>query len=100
MKLTPRELDRVLIFSVAEMARRRRARGLKLNYPESVALICDEVLEEARAGKSYEEVIAHGAQVLSHDDVLPGVADLLSIIQVEAQFEDGTKLVTIRRPIR
>ncbi len=100
MRLTPRELDRIAIFSAAELARRRRARGLKLNHPEAVALICDEVLEEARAGRSYVEVLEHGRGVLTRADVLDGVAELVPMIQVEALFEDGTKLVTLHQPIR
>jgi urease gamma subunit len=78
MKLTPREQDRLTIFTLAELARRRRARGIKLNYPEAVALISDEVMEEARAGRGYDEVAAHGMNVLGEDDVLPGVAERAS----------------------
>ena len=83
MKLTPKEQDRLTIFTLAEMARKRRARGIKLNYPEAVALICDEMMEEARAGRSYDEVVAHGMQVLSGEDVMEGVAELASTISVE-----------------
>jgi urease gamma subunit len=100
VRLTPKELDRLTIFSAAELARRRRARGLKLNHPEAVALICDEVMEEARAGRSYREVLEHGRGVLSRADVLDGVPELVGTIQVEAVFEDGTKLLTLHRPIR
>jgi urease subunit gamma/beta len=100
MKLTPKEQDRLTIFTLAELARRRRARGIKLNYPEAVALICDEVMEEARAGRSYDEVIAHGKQVLTETDVMEGVADLASRIYVEPLFDDGTKLVVLHRPIQ
>lgn len=100
MRLTPKELDRLTIFSAAELARRRRARGLKLNHPEAVALICDEVLEEARAGRSYEEVLAHGLVVLNRGEVLEGVPEMVTLLQVEALFEDGTKLLTLHRPIR
>jgi len=100
MKLTPKEQDRLTIFTLAELARRRRARGIKLNYPEAVALICDEVMEEARAGRSYDEVIAHGKQVLIEADVMEGVADLASRIYVEPLFDDGTKLVVLHRPIQ
>lgn len=99
MKLTPKEQDRLTIFTLAELARRRRARGIKLNYPEAVALICDEVMEEARAGRSYDEVIAHGKQVLTEADVMEGVADLASRIYVEPLFDDGTKLVVLHHPI-
>jgi urease gamma subunit len=100
MRLTPKELDRLTIFSAAELARRRRARGLRLNHPEAVALICDEVLEEARAGRPYQEVLDHGQAVLSRSDVLDGVPELLPLLQVEALFEDGTKLLTLQQPIR
>jgi urease gamma subunit len=100
MRLTPKELDRLTIFSAAELARRRRARGLRLNHPEAVALICDEVLEEARAGRSYQEVLDHGQALLSRSDVLDGVPELLPLLQVEALFEDGTKLLTLQQPIR
>lgn len=100
MKLTPKEQDRLTIFTLAEMARKRRARGIKLNYPEAVALICDEVMEEARAGRSYDEVVAHGMQVLTGEDVMEGVAELASTISVEPLFDDGTKLVVLHKPIR
>ncbi len=99
MHLTPKEMDRLTIFTVAEMARRRRARGLKLNYPEAVGLLCDEMMEAARDGKGYDEVVALGMSLLGPDDVLDGVPTLLEILQVEPQFEDGTKLVTLRHPI-
>lgn len=100
MHLTQREVDRALIFLVAEMARRRRAKGLKLNYPESVALIADETMEAAREGASYEEALRRGQEVLSEDDVMEGVDELAAVVQFEAQFEDGTRLVTLQRPIR
>ena len=100
MKLTPKEQDRLTIFTLAELARKRRARGIKLNYPEAVALICDEVMEEARAGRSYDEVVAHGMQVLTEEDVMEGVAELASTISVEPLFDDGTKLVVLHKPIR
>ena len=99
MHLTPKEMDRLTIFTVAEMARRRRARGLKLNYPEAVGLLCDEMMEAARDGKGYDEVVALGMSLLGPDDVLDGIPALLEIVQVEPQFEDGTKLVTLRHPI-
>ncbi len=99
MHLTPKEADRLTIFTVAEMARRRRARGLKLNYPEAVGLLCDEMMEAARDGCGYDEVVARGMTLLTADDVMDGVADLLELVQVEPQFDDGTKLVTLRRPI-
>jgi urease subunit gamma/beta len=100
MQLTPKEQDRLTIFTLAELARRRRARGIKLNYPEAVALICDEVMEEARAGRSYDEVVAHGMQVLTEADVMEGVAELASRIYVEPLFDDGTKLVVLHRPVQ
>lgn len=100
MLLTPREMDRLTIFTLAELARRRRSRGLKLNYPESAALICDEVLEEVRSGKSYEEVLQLGCHVLSRDEVMEGVPEMLALLQIEALFPDGTKLITLRNPIR
>jgi len=93
-------MDRIILFSVAEMARRRKAKGLKLNYPESVALICDELSELARMGKSYQEVVDSGSKILSREDVLEGVAELADPIQVEIGFLEGTKLVVIRDPIR
>jgi urease subunit gamma/beta len=100
MRLTPKELERTTIFTVAEMARRRRSRGIKLNHPEAVALICDEILEEARAGKSYDEVQEFGGRVLTSSDVMEGVAELASPIKIEAGFDSGTKLVVINEPIR
>jgi len=100
MKLTPKEQDRLTIFTLAELARRRRARGVRLNYPEAVALICDEVMEEARAGMDYDQVLQHGMQVLTEDEVMEGVAKLAETIFVETVFDDGTKLITLNRPIR
>jgi len=100
MLLTPTELERLTIFSAAELARRRRSKGLVLNYPEAVALIADEVLEGAREGRSVAEMMSLGSTLLSTDDVMPGIAEMLPILQVEATFPDGTKLVTIHEPIR
>ena len=100
MMLTPTEMERLIIFTAAELARKRRAGGLKLNHPEAVALISDEVLEAARAGKTVAELIGLGAAILTTDDVLPGVAEMLPLLQVEPVFPDGTKLVTIHDPIR
>lgn len=100
MKLTPKEQDRLTIFTLAELARRRRARGLRLNYPEAVALLCDEVMEEARAGMTYEDVVLHGMSVLTEEEVMEGVAKLAESIFVEAVFDDGTKLVVLSHPIR
>lgn len=100
MRLTQKEMDRLTVFTLAELARRRQARGIKLNYPESVAIICDEVFEEARAGRSYDDVLAHAAGVLSRDDVMPGVPEMVTVLQIDAMFPDGTRLVTVRNPIR
>lgn len=100
MHLTPKDEDRLLLFLAAELARKRRAAGLALTYPEARALIADEVVEAARAGASVADAAAHGAQVLSDDDVLPGVADLLGSVQVEAFFDDGQKLVTVHDAVR
>lgn len=99
MMLTPRELDKLQIFLAAQLAQRRKDRGLKLNHPESVAIITDHILEGARDGKSVSELMSSGKQVLSKDDVLPGVPELIHSIQVEGMFEDGTKLVTVHDPI-
>ena len=100
MLLTPTELERLTIFTAAELARKRRARGRTLNAPEAVALICDEILEGARDGRSVADLISFGSTILSSDDVMEGVAELLPMIQVEAVFPDGTKLVTVHDPIR
>ena len=100
MNLTPREKDKLLIAMAAEVARRRRARGVKLNHPEAVALISDFVVEGARDGRSVAELMRDGAKVLGRDDVMDGVADMIHDIQVEATFPDGTKLVTVHDPIR
>jgi urease subunit gamma/beta len=100
MELSPREKDKLLIFVAADLAARRRARGLKLNYPEAVALISAAVLEGARDGKSVAELMSEGAEILTVDDVMPGIADLIPDVQVEATFPDGTKLVTVHNPIR
>jgi len=97
--LTPRELDKLHIFMAAELARKRKQRGLKLNHPESVALIADHILEGARDGKSVSELMSSVKKVLKKDDVLPGVLDIIHTIQVEATFNDGTKLVTVHDPI-
>ncbi|HEY7749739.1 MAG TPA: urease subunit gamma [Aestuariivirgaceae bacterium] len=100
MLLTPTELERLTIYVAAELARKRKAKGLALNYPEAVAYISDEILEGAREGRSVAELIAFGSTLLSADDVMPGVADLMPMIQVEGTFPDGTKLVTVHDPIR
>jgi urease subunit gamma/beta len=98
--LTQTELERLTIFSAAELARKRKARGLLLNYPEAVAIIVDEVMEAARDGKSVAELIAFGSTLLTTDDVMPGVADLMPFVQVEPVLKSGTKLITIHDPIR
>jgi len=99
MELTPREKDKLLIFTAALLAERRKARGLKLNYPEAVALITAAIMEGARDGKTVAELMSEGTQVLSRSDVMDGVADMIPDIQVEATFADGTKLVTVHHPI-
>jgi len=99
MFLTPRELDKLHIFKAAELARKRKQRCLKLNHPESVALNADHILEGARDGNSVSELMSSGKNVLKKDDVLPGVLDIIHTIQVEATFNDGTKLVTVHDPI-
>ena len=99
MDLTPRERDKLLVFTAALLAERRKARGLKLNYPEAVALITAEILEGARDGRSVAELMSHGTTILGRDDVMPGVAEMVAEIQVEATFPDGTKLVTVHQPI-
>ncbi len=99
MRLSPREQEKLLIFTAAEVARRRRDRGLKLNHPEAVALISGEIMEGARDGKSVSELMSVGGTVLSSDDVMEGVAEMVDEVQVEATFPDGTKLVTVHDPI-
>jgi len=100
MLLTPTEMERLVIFTAAELARKRRAKGLALNHPEAVALISDEILEGAREGRSVAELISFGSTILTCEDVMPGVADMMHMIQVEGTFPDGTKLVTVHEPIR
>jgi urease subunit gamma len=99
MELTPREKDKLLIFTAALLAERRRARGLKLNYPEAVALITAAIMEGARDGRSVAELMSEGTRILSREDVMEGVAEMIPDIQVEATFPDGTKLVTVHQPI-
>jgi len=99
MDLTPREKDKLLIFTAALLAQQRRARGLKLNYPEAVAFITAAVMEGARDGRSVAELMAFGRTVLSKDDVIEGIPEMVPDIQVEATFADGTKLVTVHQPI-
>lgn len=100
MNLSPQERDKLLIFVAADVARRRKDRGLKLNIPEATALITAELMEMARDGKSVAEIMAAGREILKKDDVMSGVAELISMIQVEPTFPDGSKLVTIHDPIR
>jgi len=99
MELTPREKDKLLIFTAGLLAERRKARGLKLNYPESIALITCAILEGARDGRSVAELMNEGTKVLTRDDVMDGIAEMIPEIQVEATFPDGTKLVTVHHPI-
>ena len=99
MRLSPMEQEKLMIFTAAEVARRRRERGLRLNYPEAVALISAEILEGAREGKSVAELMSFGATILSREDVMEGVAEMVDEVQVEATFPDGTKLVTVHDPI-
>ena len=99
MELLPREKDKLLVFTAALLAERRLARGLKLNYPESVALITMEIIEGARDGKTVAELMSYGKEILSIDQVMTGVAELVHEVQVEATFPDGTKLVTVHNPI-
>ena len=99
MELTPREKDKLLIFTAALLAERRMARGVKLNYPESVALISAAIMEGARDGRSVAELMGWGATLLKRDDVMAGVPEMIPEIQIEATFPDGTKLVTVHNPI-
>ncbi|BDD91668.1 urease subunit gamma [Pandoraea sp. XJJ-1] len=99
MKLTPREKDKLLIFTAALLAERRRARGLKLNYPEAVAFISAALMEGARDGRTVADLMHYGTTLLSRDDVMEGVPEMIPDIQVEATFPDGTKLVTVHHPI-
>ena len=100
MQLTPREKDKLLIAMAADVARRRHARGVKLNYPEAIALISDYVVEGARDGRSVADLMSAAASVISRDDVMPGISEMIPEIQVEATFPDGVKLVTVHQPIR
>lgn len=100
MKLSPREIDHMHIFQVSQLARRRRDRGTKLNYAEAIAIVCDEILEGARDGRSVAELMSYGREVVSVEDCMEGVADLVHVVQVEATFPDGTKLVSVHEPIQ
>ncbi len=99
MHLTPREMDKLLIFVAADVARRRRDRGLRLNYPEATAIITADILEGARDGQTVAELMQFGKHILGRDDVMEGVPEMLPEVQVEATFPDGTKLVTVHEPI-
>ncbi len=99
MMLTPREAEKLLVYVAAELARKRQARGLKLNIPESVALITEAILEGARDGKSVAEIMSLGREVLTREDVMEGVPELVTLVQAEATFPDGTKLVSCHDPI-
>ena len=99
MELSPREKDKLLIFTAALLADRRRARGVKLNYPECIALISAEIMEGARDGKTVAELMSHGKTILKTEEVMEGVAEMIHEVQVEATFPDGTKLVTVHEPI-
>ena len=100
MELTPRDKDKLMLFTAAQLAERRKARGLKLNYPEAVALISFEIMEGARDGRSVADLMSYGREILTRDDVMEGVAEMVDEVQVEATFPDGTKLVTVHQPIR
>lgn len=100
MNLTPREQEKLMIYVAAQLAKNRRARGLKLNYPEAVAIITAEILEGIRGGKSVAELMQYGTTLLNRDDVMEGVPEMLHEVQVEGTFPDGTKLVTVHDPIR
>ena len=100
MHLTPREQEKLLIFAASELAKKLRARGLKLNYPEAMAILSAEILEAARDGKSVAEIMSFGATILNRNDVMDGVAEMIHEVQVEATFPDGTKLVTVHDPIQ
>ncbi|MBZ5659019.1 MAG: urease subunit gamma [Acidobacteriia bacterium] len=100
MHLTPREIDKLMIATAADLARKRRARGLRLNYPEALALITAELLEGIRDGRSVSDLMEYGATILKQEDVMEGVAEMIDEVQVEGTFPDGTKLVTVHHPIR
>ena len=99
MHLTPREQEKLMVFIAAELARKRQARGVKLNYPEAVAIISAEILEAARDGKSVADIMVLGARILRREDLMDGIAEMLHEVQVEATFPDGTKLVTVHDPV-
>ena len=100
MHLTPRELEKLIIYQMADIAHRRRAKGLKLNHPESMAIICAAAMEGAREGKTVEEVMKDAAEVLTRDEVMEGVPEMIPFVQLEAVFSDGSRLVTVHEPIK
>ncbi|HIG85385.1 MAG TPA: urease subunit gamma [Verrucomicrobia bacterium] len=100
MHLTPRERDKLMVVVAADVARRRKERGVKLNYPEAIAFITNEVMEGARDGRSVADLMSYGATILTRNDVMGGIAEIIHEVQVEATFPDGTKLVTVHNPIR
>ncbi|KAF2081025.1 urease subunit gamma [Flavobacterium sp. GN10] len=100
MHLTPREIEKLMLHTAGELAQKRKARGLKLNYPETIALISSELMERARDGKTVAELMQYGATLLRKEDVMEGVAEMIHDIQIEATFPDGTKLVTVHNPVR
>ena len=100
MHLTPREQEKLMVVVAADLARRRQARGLKLNYPETIAIITNEIIEGARDGKKVAELMQYGSTLLKRDDVMEGVPEMIHEVQVEATFSDGTKLVTVHQPIQ
>ncbi len=100
MKLAPREIDHMQIFHVSQLARRRRDRGTKLNYSEAIAIVCDEILEGARDGRSVAELMSYGREVVTAEECMDGVPDLVHVVQVECTFPDGTKLVSVHEPIQ
>jgi urease subunit gamma len=100
MYLTPREMEKLMLHYAGELAKKRKERGLKLNYPEAVALICSELMEAARDGKTVTELMQYGTHILKEEDVMEGIAEMVEEVQIEATFPDGTKLVTVHNPIR
>ena len=100
MHLTPREMEKILIYSLAEIALKRKAKGIKLNHPESMAVICAAAMDGAREGKTLEEVMAEAAKVLTKNDVMEGVAEMIPFVQLEAVFTDGSRLITVHDPIK
>lgn len=100
MHLTPKEMEKLMLHYAGELAKQRKLRGLKLNYPEAIALISSELMEAARDGKSVSELMQYGTKILTEEDVMEGVARMVTEVQIEATFRDGTKLVTVHNPIR